>query len=157
MRIDRRAVAGLVVLIALPLLAGGCALSERAITLNGPAEFQAIALGAQDPALVMFYKDGCEACEEMEPMIDSLATLYKGRAVVARLMVVSAVRTKPWPEINAKYDITMVPTVILFVGGQEKQRWVAEFDKERYKEALGRYVRPAAQPARAAGGPPTGY
>jgi thioredoxin 1 len=162
MGITRHACVGLVASVILPLLAGGCVPGERAVTLKGPAEFQAV-LAGQDPALVMFYKDGCETCEEMEPMIDSLATEYQGRAVVARLMVVNAVRREPWPAINAKYDIHMVPTVILFVGGQEKQRWVAEFDKGQYKKALNLYVRPATQPARAAplgarraGGPPTG-
>ena len=153
----RRDHIGMIVLAMLPLLAGGCAVSEQAVTLKDPSEFQAVALGAQVPALVMFYKDGCETCEEMEPMIDSLATQYKGRAVVARLMVINLVRARPWPEINAKYDITLVPTVVLFVGGQEKQRWVAEFDKGRYKEALDKYVRSATPPAREAGGPPKGY
>lgn len=156
MGIARHAGAGLAVLVMLPLLAGGCAPGERAITLKGAAEFQAIALEAKDPALVMFYKDGCETCDELEPTLDALATDYKGRAVVARLMVVSFVGAKLCPEINVKYDIGMVPTLILFVGGQEKQRWVAEFDSGRYKKALDAYARPATEASPAAAPPERG-
>ena len=58
--------------MVLPLLAGGCAPGERAITLKDAGEFQTVALEGKDPALVMFYKDGCETCEELEPTIDAL-------------------------------------------------------------------------------------
>ncbi len=45
-------------------------------------------------------------------------------------------------EIQAKYNIGGFPTVILFVGGQERHRWVMDYDLNHYRAVLNGLVKP---------------
>ena len=39
-------------------------------------------------------------------------------------------------EIKKKYDLAFFPTVLLFVDGEEKQRWVMHYEMDDYRKAL---------------------
>ena len=122
-------------LAALALLAGGCG-GGKLTLLPGPRAFQEQVLQADRPVLVQFYKDGCMWCGLLEPALARLAEDYQGRAVFAkyRLMTRSMGVTN-W-ELRTKYGIHWYPTVILFVNGQEKKRWVVAYDIKSYRKAL---------------------
>jgi thioredoxin-like negative regulator of GroEL len=88
---------------------------------------------------MMFFKGGCASCAALEPTIDKLAGEYEGRAVVAKLMVLEFTFTYPSPEvhdIHDRYDIGMVPTVRLFVHGQQVKRWDSDYDINHYRQGL---------------------
>lgn len=38
--------------------------------------------------------------------------------------------------VQAKYQIEYFPTVILIVNGKERQRWVMEYDLEKYRSVI---------------------
>jgi thioredoxin 1 len=63
--------------------------------------------------LVDFYADWCGPCKMLNPIIHEISDEYKGRAVVAKVDVDKA------QETAQKYDVTSIPTVILFVDGKE--------------------------------------
>jgi hypothetical protein len=52
-------------------------------------------------------------------------------------------------DIENRYNITTFPTVILFVGGQERYRWVMKYDLNNYRSVLNAIVAgpPAGNPA----------
>lgn len=39
-------------------------------------------------------------------------------------------------QIQKTYDVHTFPTVILLVNGQERQRWVLDYDLDHYRSAL---------------------
>jgi hypothetical protein len=79
-----------------------------------------------------------------------LATEYKGRAIVGKYNVYTFYFARTSSELIDKYDIGIVPTVILLVNGQEKKRWTAAYGIDTYRKTLDQYV---AAPAPSVGGP----
>ena len=148
---------GLAALVLLAALAGGCADSGgKAIVLQDKAEFDQVALHADKPALVMFYKGGCASCAALEPTFDKLAGEYAGRAVVAKFMILTFVFGVTSPELKEKYDVVFVPHVVLLVNGQEKKHWIMDYNIDDYRKALDQYVRPAGAEGGSAGERPAG-
>lgn len=119
--------------LAAAMTVGGC--GSRAIELDTAADFERT-IQSDRPVLVMFWKWGCAACYSLDPCIDNLAAEYAGRATVAKLMVLNLVFVSPVPEVQSRYEIYLVPTVILFVKGQEKERWTIHYNQASYERAL---------------------
>ncbi len=143
----------LTVLVLPAALAGGCGPAEKALVLSDKAEFDAQALNADKPALVMFFKGGCASCAILEPGFDRLATEYKDRAVVAKMMILTLVFGITEPELYERYGVVFVPHVVLLVNGQEKKHWIADYNLDHYRQALDEVVPPpTTQPANAAAG-----
>ena len=130
--------------LAAAMTVGGC--SSRAVELDTAADFERT-VQSDRPVLVMFWKWGCAACYSLDPCIDNLAAEYAGRATVAKLMILNLVFVSPVPEIQSRYEIYLVPTVILFVNGQEKERWTMNYNQASYKRALNAVVGPPVQAA----------
>jgi thioredoxin 1 len=63
------------------------------------------------PVLVDFYAPWCGPCKMLAPMLDQLAGEMGGMVKFAKLNVDEA------PEIAGRFDITGVPTLILFKNG----------------------------------------
>jgi thioredoxin 1 len=126
---------------ALALLAGGC--SPKVVHLESTTDFQKVVLEANKPVLIHFWKGGCALCGMLAPIIDKLADEYDGRAVVAGYMLMTLVFTSTNEELRDQYDVVVYPTAILFVNGEEKQRWTVNYDVNSYRKALDQYCAPA--------------
>ena len=85
---------------------------------------------AKGVSLVDFYADWCGPCKMIAPLIQELAQEYAGKAVIAKLDVDKAQVTA------SKWNVTSIPTVILFVDGQEAKRVVGVRDKKTFKTML---------------------
>lgn len=131
-----RALAACLACASLSLLAAGCGETERALVIQNEAEFQTAAVQETKPVLVMFFKQGCASCAALEPAMDELASEYKGRAVVAKFMVLTFTFGVPSPELKERYGVVFVPHVVLLVGGKEKGHWITEYSKTVYQNAL---------------------
>jgi len=64
------------------------------------------------------------------PILDQIATDFKGRANVGKVNVYEN------PNLAGKFGVMGIPTLILFVGGQEKERLVGVVPKERLIQLL---------------------
>ncbi len=106
------------------------------LPIRGKTEFKAKVLGADLPVLVLFHKTLCPTCVWMEPGLDRLADEYRGRAVIARYKHINPLFIHTSWSITKKYKVYLVPTVILFVAGQERGRWFMEYDMDIYRQAL---------------------
>ena len=133
--------AGLTILMA--ALLGGCA-NGKAVVIKDEPQFNQEAMTSSQPALVMFYKQGCASCAALEPTMDKLAAEYQGRAFVGKFMVMTFVFGVTAPDLKERYDVAFVPTVVLLVNGQQKGRWVMDYDADHYRQALDQYVAAAA-------------
>ena len=104
-----------------------------------------------EPVMIAFSKGGCAGCLILEPKIDNLAKEYSQRGVkFTKMRVIDFFSTWKEKEIAEQYDLTMFPTVVLFVGGVEKRRWTVRYNMDSYREALEAVARPptATMPGR---------
>lgn len=80
--------------------------------------------------LVDFYADWCGPCRMIAPIIEDIASEMSGKITVAKLDIESAQNT------TAKFNVTSIPTIILFKGGEEVNRVVGVRDKDAFLEMI---------------------
>ena len=88
--------------------------------------------------------------------MDDLAIEYRGRIKVVRFMVMTRYLDVPSPEIKERYDITYIPTVILFDKGVEVDRWRLVVMEDVYRYDLNKFLKARAARAFAKGAAPAG-
>ena len=145
----------LVAWAALILVAAGCGPSRLTLLANEGA-FDAQVLKADRPVVVEFSKGGCVWCMFMDSRMDALMAEYQDRVVFARFELVDFWHRVTSQTLWRQYRVAYYPTVILFVDGKERKRWVVDYEPDHYRSVLEEVAGPAAQrPATPAGGAPS--
>jgi thioredoxin 1 len=80
--------------------------------------------------LVDFYADWCGPCRMLAPVLEKVAKEVHGDAVIGKLDIDQAQR------IASSFQITSVPTLILFKDGKEIGRLVGLRDAETVKDFI---------------------
>ena len=91
---------------------------DRPVELADAAALEAF-VEEYSPALVEFVTDGCGVCASMEPVVGGVA-----RGTDA---AVGIVNPRDDPPLIDDYRITSVPTLVLFVDGEERDRLAEGF------------------------------
>lgn len=92
--------------------------------------FDAEVLEATIPVLVDFGAEWCHPCKQLDPIVEELAAEWDGKVKVMKL------------DIDTNMDSTMrfgvmgVPTLILFIEGEPKERLTGFVPKKRIVEKL---------------------
>lgn len=94
------------------------------------AGFDNDVLKAPQPVLVDFWADWCMPCRTIGPVIDELATEYKGKIKVGK------VDTDANQNTAVKYSVQSIPTIMLFKDGQVVKRWIGVTPKKDFKAAM---------------------
>ncbi len=89
------------------------------------ANFQEEVISSEIPVLVDFWGSWCTACKMVEPVIDELAGEMDGKIKIGKLNVDQN------PRIGSLYDITGVPTFILFKAGNIVSRLIGARSKKQ--------------------------
>ncbi len=74
--------------------------------------FETEVLNSDSPVLVDFWAQWCQPCRMLAPTIEKLADSYAGKVKVGKL------DTDENRDVAVKYQISAIPTVIIFKGGK---------------------------------------
>jgi thioredoxin 1 len=96
----------------------------------GDAEFRHEVLESKQPVLVDFTATWCPPCRILAPVLDSLASEYKGRMKFAKLNVDDHQQTA------AEYGIRATPTLLVFKEGRVVKQIVGAVPRTKLEEAL---------------------
>ncbi|HLP85806.1 MAG TPA: thioredoxin [Phycisphaerales bacterium] len=94
------------------------------------ANFDSEVLASDKPVMVDFWAEWCQPCRTLAPTIDALATEYDGKAKVGKVNIDHNHGT------GAKYQISSIPTVLIFKGGTVVKKFVGFQKKEVLVAAL---------------------
>ena len=94
------------------------------------SNFETEVINSDQPVLVDFWAEWCMPCRMLAPTIDKIAESYSEKVKVGKL------DTDSNREIAIKYQISAIPTVILFKDGQVSQKFVGLRQEKDFKAAL---------------------
>lgn len=87
-------------------------------------------LEADVPVLVDFYADWCGPCKMMAPLVEQLAGEYEGRVKIGKCNIDEE------ETIRARYGVMSIPTMKIFVEGEEKASLVGAMTKDALEDQL---------------------
>ena len=79
------------------------------------------------PVLVDFFADWCGSCKMMAPVFEKLAGEYNGKMQFFKIDVDAA------PNTAQMHAVQSIPTLVLFKGGHEVDRFVGFVDEHTLK------------------------
>jgi len=100
--------------------------------------FQTEVLQASSPVLVDFWAPWCGPCRMVAPVVDKVAQTYQGRLKVVKL------NTDDSPSIAGKYEVSGIPALILFKGGEPVDRIVGYVPEKQLSAMVEKHLAPAA-------------
>jgi thioredoxin 1 len=109
--------------------------------------FKEQVLDAKMPVLVEFYNNDDPHCKNMEPTISELATDYQASIKVVKVDVPNN------PQLGQRYEIGVMPGLVIFRNGRRLQSLAGEQTKQDLAEFIQRNVPAPERAAGSAGGP----
>jgi len=92
--------------------------------------FEEEVLKSNEPVLVDFWAEWCAPCKMLGPTIDELAEDFKGRVKVGK------VDTDSNRDLSIRYNISAIPTVMLFKNGEITKQWQGVQKKDAFASVL---------------------
>ncbi len=88
----------------------------------------------QGVTLVDFWAEWCGPCKMMNPVLEELAGEYEGKLTVGKVNV------DEQSNLAIKFNVSSIPTLLLFKDGEIQEQFVGVSSKEDLKKALDKVV-----------------
>jgi len=85
------------------------------------------------PVLIDCWAPWCGPCKMIGPVIEELASEYRGRARVCKLNVDEN------PQVATRFQIKSIPTMLIFDNGQLKESLVGALPKQHIVQKMAQY------------------
>jgi thioredoxin 1 len=96
------------------------------------SSFEGDILKSEKPVLVDFWAPWCGPCRSVAPIVDDLANQYMGKLKVAKINVDES------SMVAMKYQVTSIPTFILFKNGQVADRALGAMPRSEFVKFIDR-------------------
>jgi thioredoxin 1 len=98
------------------------------------SNFQQEVLSSGQPVLVDFWATWCGPCKMLAPVVEKVATSFAGKAKFVKL------DTDKNPSLAGQYQVSGIPCLILFKGGQPVDRIVGYVSEQTISSMLNKHV-----------------
>jgi len=102
-------------------------MSDQVVHLDDENFKQNISNGV---TLVDFFAEWCGPCKMITPIVARLSQSFAGKAKIAKIDIDKS------PEVTTDFEVTSIPTLILFKDGKEVKRIVGLRDEETLKSMI---------------------
>jgi len=108
------------------------------VTEVSDSSFEKDVLQSGKPVLVDFWAEWCGPCRALAPTLVAVAEKYSATATVVKLNVDDN------PQTSGQYGIKSIPTLILFSGGKEEERFVGATSQDAISRMIDKCIAKAA-------------
>jgi thioredoxin 1 len=92
------------------------------------ASFESDVLNSSEPVVVDFWAEWCGPCRMIAPALEEISGALGDKVKIVKLNVDEN------PNVAAKYGIMSIPTLLLFKGGEIKDRQVGAAPKQKLQQ-----------------------
>ncbi len=103
--------------------------ADNVLTIT-EANFEQEVLKSSNPVLVDFWAVWCGPCKMVAPILDELAGDYDGSVKIGKVNVDEN------QQLAARYNISSIPTLLLFKDGEVAKQIVGLKSKKAYKDDI---------------------
>lgn len=97
-------------------------------------KFEADVLKSDKPVIVDFWAEWCGPCRMVAPVLEEIANEYRGKVVVAKVNVDNE------PTLAEQYNVTGIPLLGVFKGGQMVKQLVGARPKAAIVSELAEFL-----------------